>query len=131
MAAECLAPRLVDVVADAELLACRGHDRRKTRVVDVADVGQQVVLHLVIQARRCTSSAPVARCEVHGRLNLVDGPLVLDMQRVADGFRECGIAADVRELEHDAQDQADRQHHQDVPQQHLPPGKDQQAECRT
>jgi hypothetical protein len=49
VAGECLAPGVVAGVLDAELLACRPHERRETRVVQVADVRQQVVLDLVIQ----------------------------------------------------------------------------------
>ena len=126
VAGERLAPRGVAGVADAELLARRAHDRRETRVVQVADVRQQVVLDLVIQPADVQIQQPVARREVHGRLDLVHGPLVVDVRRVAHRLRERGIAVDVRELEDHAQDQADRQHHDQEANQHLPPWEDQQ-----
>src|SRR5450759_1465063 len=96
---ERLAPGWIAVVADAELLARRAHDWRETRVVQVADVRKQMVLDLVIQPADIQIQQPVARREVHGCLDLVHGPLVVDLKRAPYRHRERGIAADVRELE--------------------------------
>ena len=48
VAGERLAPRRVAVVADAELFAGCPHDWRQARVVQVADMRQQVMFDLEI-----------------------------------------------------------------------------------
>ena len=130
MAGERLAPGWVTVVADAELLAGRTHDRRETRVVQVTDVRQQVMLDLVIQPADVPIQQPVVRGEIHGRFDLVHGPLVDDMRRVPHRLREHCIGVDVRELEDQAQDQAGHQHYQHEANQHLPPWKYQQRKSK-
>ena len=128
MIGERLAPRGVAMVAYAELLTRCPYDRREARVVQVADMRQQVMLDLVIQPADVKIQQPVMRREVHRRLDLVHSPLIVDVLRIPHWLWEGGIAVDVCKLEDHSHDEADPQHHNQEANQHLPPREDQQWE---
>src|SRR5512135_3092576 len=69
VAGECLAPCGEAGVTDAELLACRSNDRGEPRVIQVADVRQQVMLDLVIQSTDVKIQQLVMRRKVGGGLD--------------------------------------------------------------
>ena len=69
---------VVRTVADSMRPAGRFDDGRDRRVVDVADLGKQVVLDLEVEPSQVPREEAVLACEVYGGLDLMRHPLALD-----------------------------------------------------
>src|SRR2546421_12528208 len=77
-------------VFHAELTAHFLNHLRKGRIVDVADLVEQMMLDLEIQASQEPAEDRIAAGEIYRGLHLVDRPFVLDSERrrARDGGRQ-------------------------------------------
>jgi hypothetical protein len=99
----------VGVVLDTEFLAGFFDHLGQSGVMDVADLVEQVVLDLEVQAAEEPAEKPVASGKIDGGLDLMDGPFGLHAFGAAfdgDGDWEIGLFDAVSELEYDAEDYA-------------------------
>lgn len=72
------------LILEVELRTRLLDNARDRRVVHVADAGEEVVFHLIIQASEQPSQNAAARGEVRRGLQLVDRPLRFNMRGVGD-----------------------------------------------
>ena len=108
------------LIGNAVLFRDFADDPAQGGIVDAADLREEVVLDLVVQAADVPGQEPVRRREIGGRFHLVHHP------RAAHGalavrHRMVGLLDDVRELEHHSQDGSGGQVHHEEADHELPP----------
>ncbi|KAJ8533399.1 hypothetical protein ON010_g13854 [Phytophthora cinnamomi] len=90
-------------VLDLVLLAHVDDDRRDSGVVVLRDAGEEVVGHLVVECAREERREERAVAVVHRRLDLRDGPLVIDSGNLLVTARVLAGRGDVADLEVEGQ----------------------------
>ena len=98
------------------------HDRGDFGVMDMANIGEEVMLDLKIESADIPVEQVVVASEIGGGIELVDDPVGLD-----DAFGICGGLGDafyhMRQLEDHTQDEATCEMHEQPSQANLPPSK--------
>ena len=115
-------------VPQPELSAGLLHQRRKGRVIDVAEAGEEVVPDLEVQPPNEPREQPTSTREIDGRFDLVYGPARLHPAGVLPGQGESGLLHAMRQLKHDAERQALNQRHREVEQRYGPQRVQEQRE---
>lgn len=74
----CGKERPVFQVSQPKLVGCLPHDRSDPGIMNVADLGEQMVLDLKVKPTDIPAQPLVARGEIDCRLQLVYGPVLFD-----------------------------------------------------
>src|SRR5579863_10222441 len=90
-------PRILDVDKPI-LLAGLPDDLADRRVMDMRDLGEEMVLDLEVQSTYQPGYNAVAGGKIRGGPDLVDSPLVLHLARGLVGYRESGKFDGMSEL---------------------------------
>src|SRR5688572_20266230 len=82
------------------------HQPRNARVMDMRNLGEQVMLDLEVQAAQIPSENAIIAIKVDGGLNLMHSPVVGNLAGGLIGQGELGFFNHVRQLKHDADENA-------------------------
>ena len=120
MGNETRAEGLVGRVLHSEFPAGLFDQRRKGRVMDMADAREEVVLDLEIQPADVPREQSIAAGEIDGRFDLVYGPARRHSARVRPRQRKSSLLYAMRQLKDDTKRRALYQRCRDVEQQYGP-----------
>src|SRR5260370_31388687 len=106
MRRDALPESLVCFIAESELPGRFLHQARQCRVMDVTDLGEQVMLDLEVQAPDKPGEQSVAASKIQGRFKLVHRPGSLHPGRAFASQWERRLLHTMCQLKHDRADHA-------------------------